>query len=640
MKTINIIILSTTLLLGGSFSSCGDYLDVVPDGVGSLEYAFSNRNEAEKYLFTCYSYIPSHNNARGNIGLMGADELWTFYPQLSGLNDFHSWEIARGNQNRNSPEMNCWSGGNDGAELYKAIRDCNIFLENVEDKTKISDLTPSMRQRWIGEVKFLKAYYHFYLFRMYGPIVISDKNLPISSSPDEVRLKRNSVDEVVKYISDLLDDAVNYLPQDITNKSTELGRITKPIALTLKARLWVTAASPLFNGNPDYANFVDKEGMHLFNSTYDASKWDAAVTACKDAIESCEASNIKLYKFDTYLNLTDTTKIQMSIRNSVSERWNDEIIWGLSGRTVSSMQEDCMARIDPAYPLNMWGAKDLLNPTLEIIDNFYTDNGVPINEDKTWDYSGRNDIRTATYDERFNLVEGYSVAALHFNRENRFYASLAFDGSIWYMQNSRTGTDVDTWTVKARVGQPQAKLGAYNYSSTGYWPKKLVNWKFELTQHGSNSEPYPWPEFRLADLYLMYAEALNETGKGDDAIEWLDKIRERAGLKGIKESWTKHSLKPNKYATTDGLREIIHQERTIELMFEGSRFWDLRRWKRAEKELNKKIRGWDIDQESAEGYYRPKILFSQKFVAPRDYLWPMKEYDLIVNPNLVQNPGW
>ncbi|NDV83109.1 RagB/SusD family nutrient uptake outer membrane protein [Bacteroides sp. 51] len=634
MKKIYTIILTMLWSLGGLFSSCTDYLDVVPDNIATLDNSFTNRNEAEKYLFTCYSYLPDNNTGWGNTGLMGADEVWVFYPG----NSHTPWQIARGNQNANDPYMNCWDGSNGGKSYYKAIRDCNIFLEYVEDRTKVQDLSISMRLRWISEVKFLKAYYHFQLFRMYGPIVIADKNLPVYSSPDEVRLKRSPVDEAVQYISDLLDEAITELPQDITNRVEELGRVTKPAALMLKAKLWLTAASPLFNGNPDYADFVDKDGEHLFNSVYDVTKWEKAASICKAAIESCEENFMKLYTFTSYLPLSDDIKLQMSIRNSFSEKWNSELIWGLSGRRVNELQVDCMARVDPQYLLNMWAARDLMNPTLHITDQYYTENGVPMNEDKIWNYSGRYDISVPNHENRFKLVEGYATANIHFGREPRFYANLAFDGSLWFMENNRS--DDNAWTVKARVGQPQAKLGTYNYTVTGYWTKKLVNWKYVLSDNSSTYEEYPWPEFRLSDLYLMYAEALNETGKQDEAIVWLDKVRERAGLKGVKESWTQFSTKPNKFASADGLREIIHQERTIELMFEGQRFWDIRRWKEADKVMNKKVYGWDIDQEIPEAYYRPKMLFSQEFVAPRDYLFPIKKYTLLLNTNLVQNPGW
>ena len=146
---------------------------------------------------------------------------------------------------------------------------------------------------------------------------------------------------------------------------------------------------------------------------------------------------------------------------------------------------------------------------------------------------------------------------------------------------------------------------------------------------------------RLTDLYLLYAEALNEKDDANNrelAISYLDQIRARAGLKGIKESWDTYSKYPNRYKTQEGLREIIQRERAIELMFEGSRFWDLRRWKTANKVLN-------VAGNRAETFYNngegPVIVYSgNTFVAPRDYFWPIHQNDLVVNPKLVQNPGW
>ncbi|TKC59134.1 RagB/SusD family nutrient uptake outer membrane protein [Pedobacter hiemivivus] len=623
-----------------SLSSCKDYLDLVPDNVATLDNAFANRLEAEKYLFTCYSYLPLHQNGFGNIGLTGADELWTWFPQRGGVNNYSAWEISRGNQNVNDPYMNFWGGRNGAQALYRGIRDCNIFLENVTDENKVFDLTPTMRKRWLAEVTFLKAYYHFYLFRMYGPIVLADKNFPVTADGQELEVKRSTVDETVAYISGLLDIAAADLPNIITNRSTELGRVTKPAALMLKAKLWVTAASPLFNGNTDFANFRDKDGVALFNASFDATKWDKAAEACKAALTACDHGGISLYQFSTFTKLSDTTVTQLSIRNSVTEKWNTELVWGLSGRQVGDLQKDVMARLDPNYSLNIWGSKELMTPTLEIANLFYTDKGVPMNEDKTFNYSGRYDMRTASHEERFNLIEGYESASIQYNREPRFYADLGFDGGVWYMNNSRSASDENTWVVKAKTGQPQSRIGESNVSITGLWAKKLVNWKFVITERDATYEAYPWPEMRLSDLYLLTSEALNESGNSAEAISWLDKVRSRAGLKGVQESWTNFSNKPGKYTTKEGLREIIQQERGIELVFENSRFWDLRRWKTAGRVLNQGIHGWSIEQEAAVGYYRPKLLFTQRFVAPRDYLFPLRQFDLIVNPKLVQNPGW
>lgn len=626
------------LLIGGvSMTQSCSYLDVVPDKIGTIDNSFTNRNEAEKYLYTCYSYIPKNDSPYNNVALMGADELWSYYP-LTPYNDFAPWKIALGQQNVNDPLCNMWY------VYYRGIRDCNIFLGYVEDLSKVGDLTPSMRKRWIAEVKFLKAYYHFCLFRMYGPIVIADENLPISATPEEVRKKREPVDKVVQYIGDLLDECVEDLPRVITNKGSELGRVTKVVALTLKARLLVTAASPLFNGNNDYANFVDKDGEHLFNATFDATKWDDAIDACEAAINATQEPELgmELYTYKSNLILSQETKLQLSIRNSVTEKWNSELIWGLSARSDQHLQSLCMTRVG-AYPNNMWGGQEMLNPTMEATNLYYTKNGVPMDEDKTWNYADRFKIKMHTNEQPFELASYYETIQMNFDREPRFYANIGFDGCTWYQYNCPSDNERDIWTAKNRAGQAQGKLGTNSYTTTGYWTKKLVSANYEVTQNGYTTERFPWPEMRLTDLYLLYAEALNEkddANNRDLAISYLDRIRERGGLKGIKESWDTYSRYPNKYKTQDGLREIIQRERAIELMFEGSRFWDLRRWKTAGRVLNERIHGWNFEGESPAEYYAQRSLYTMKFISPRDYFWPIHQNDLVVNPKLVQNPGW
>lgn len=626
------------LLAGGmALTQSCSYLDVVPDKIGTIDNSFTNRNEAEKYLYTCYSYIPKNDNPYDNVALMGADELWSYYP-ITPYNDYGPWKIALGQQNSNNPFCNMWY------VYYRGIRDCNIFLDNVQDPEKVGDLTPSMRKRWIAEVKFLKAYYHFCLFRMYGPIVIADENLPISATPEEVRKKREPVDKVVQYIVDLLDECLEDLPRVISNKGSELGRVTQVANLTLKARLLVTAASPLFNGNKDYANYVDKDGEHLFNSTEDPAKWDDAIAACKVAIETCQQPElgIELYSYKSNLILSPETKYQLSIRNSVTEKWNSELIWGLSARSDAHLQNLCMTRVG-AYPNNMWGGQEMLNPTMEATNLYYTKNGVPMDEDKTWNYADRFKVKMHTNEQPYELASYYETIQMNFDREPRFYANIGFDGCTWYQYNCPSDSEKDIWTAKNRAGQPQGKLGSNSYTTTGYWTKKLVSANYEVTQNGYTTERFPWPEMRLTDLYLLYAEALNEKDDANNrelAISYLDLIRERAGLKGIKESWDTYSKYPNKYKTQDGLREIIQRERAIELMFEGSRFWDLRRWKTANKVLNGKVHGWNFEGESPAEYYAQRTLYTLKFVAPRDYFWPIHQNDLVVNPKLVQNPGW
>ncbi|MEC5144957.1 RagB/SusD family nutrient uptake outer membrane protein [Chitinophaga sp. 212800010-3] len=602
--------------------ACKKFLDVIPDNVATIDNAFTMRAEAEKYLFTCYSYLPTSSDLSTNPALLAGDEFWMVEPYST--NDA-PWQIARGFQNANTVQLSKWT------DYFKALRDCNIFLDNIN---KVVDLRQAERSRWIAEVKFLKAYYHWLLVRMYGPVPIIDHNLPIASSAEATKVTRLPVDTVFSYISNLIDTAVVDLPDIIADRSTELGRMTKSIALSIKARVLVTAASPLFNGNTDYMGFNSPDGKPFFNNAYDAGKWTKAADACKAAVTSCERVGMVLYSFNQLgVTLSDTLTRQMSIRNATCEEWNPEIIWDNPNSTTHEIQRQALPRLDPSRISNE-SVLGSLAPTMKIAELFYTDKGIPITEDLTWDYNNRFRLRTATHDEGELIQEGYTTASLHFNREPRFYADLAFDGAVWMMQKK-------TFHIESKAGQWQTRKNIYDNNVTGYFAKKLVNWKDEILEgQGVYIEAHSWPEMRLADLYLLYAEALNEQGGPQpDAFKYIDKVRARAGLQGVQASWGSYSRQPTKFATKEGFRQIIQQERLIELAMEGSRFWDLRRWKRCMEELNKPVTGWDVDQSDPTFYYRIRTLYRQSFQT-RNYFWPLDSWELLNNPKLLQNFGW
>lgn len=629
--------LLTAIIIALCFCSCKKFLDVVPDNIATIDHAFNMRQQAEKFLFTCYSYIPRQSimsaSTNENPALSGGDELWFHNFYLPS-----GWNIARGFQNVVNPYDNFWQGSGGGKDLYQGISDCNIFLENIG---RTPDMDQVEKNRWIAEVKFLKAYYHYYLTRMYGPIPIKKVNLPINSAPEDVKVFRDPVDSCFNYVVQLIDEATSDLPETIVNEASELGRITKPIALSIKAEVLVTAASPLFNGNTDYASFKDKRGMLLFNTTYDPQKWERAKEACKIAIDACHSAGNKLYYYNQSVkqyNIPDTLKVQMNIRNAMNEKWNAEIIWANNNSMVDNLQIQSTPRgLDPAKR----AAKVVLGNCavpLKTAAKFYSKNGVPIEEDKTWDYAGRFSLILGTQESRYYLVPEYATAKINMDREPRYYADLGFDGGIWYGQGKFDA--VDMWNVSSKKGDPAANIANDTYNSTGIWPKKYVNYVNVIQDNTYSRENYPWPVMRLANLYLLYAEALNETGgPSAEVYSYLDMIRARAGLQGVVDSWQNFSQNPGKPGTKDGLREIIQRERTIELMFEGQRFWDVRRWKTALREFNQPITGWDIEQKTPESYYRERMLFQQVF-SIKDYLWPIREVEIFANSNTVQNPGW
>ncbi|MDR2272964.1 MAG: RagB/SusD family nutrient uptake outer membrane protein [Sphingobacterium sp.] len=626
------------------FSSCKKYLDVVPDNVATIDYAFRNRDEAEKFLFTCYSYLPKLGDPSYNIGMMGSDEFVVNYPTKYAYDlDPALFAIQLGNQNIVDPYANYWDGKNYGKPYFRALRDCNIFFENVD---KVVDLNAGEKKRWVAEVKFLKAYYHYFLLRMYGPIPLIKTNLPISSDVNQVKVFREPVDDVVNYIVQLLDEAAPDLPTKFMSDASELGRITKTIALSIKAEVLVTAASPLFNGNTDYSTFKNADGTQLFNQTYSKEKWDRAAKACKDALAICEEVKMKLHEFVARTNtytLSDVTKKQMDIRGAITEKWNSEIIWGSSNSYSypgwRGLQANAQAQLSPVGLVSTV-SQNLAVP-MKIADLFYSSNGVPIEEDPSFNYAQRfTKTRTGGADTKYYIKEGMTTAEVNFNREPRFYADLGFDGGVWY--GSGQLDDNNPYYVEHKLGKNAGTGNAKNFNISGYFPKKLVNYANAIT-YASNSytmEDYPWPIMRLAELYLLYAEAVNEaTGPSAEVYDYIDRVRTRAGLNGILASYAGHSKYPSKPLSKDGLREIIQRERLIEIALEGKRYWDIRRWKTAPNYLNQPLTGWTILGATNDTYYRVRVIYSTAF-KQRDYFSPISEEAIVTNKNLVQNPGW
>ena len=624
--------------------SC-DYLDIVPDNTLTVDHAFKSRHEAEGYLYGLYGYLPSFADIASNPALMGGDEVWFIErTAVSGI----LWNIARGFQSTSAPLADYWASYadsrryslNGGRPLFTALSDCNIFLENVD---KVIDLSDTERVRWIAEVKFLKAYYHFWLLRMYGPVPVIRKNLPMD---DPGMLYREPVDNVVEYIVELIDEAKSDLPPVIEDLMSEMGRATQPVAMAVKAQALTLAASPLFNGNTDYASFTDKRGIPFFPQTYSADKWKRAADALKEAIDAAHGTDVtghRLFDFKRETNygnnLNEKTVMAMQVRGAVTERWNCEIIWGASNSNTNSLQRMC----HPQHSIVQGTGVLYRNyaAPLHIVEQFYTKNGIPIEEDKDWVNVDLYDLRTGDEEHALYIAQNQQTMNLHFEREARFYGAITFDRGTYY-GNGRITADNNLWITTMRLNDPGGGVQAIErYLSTGYQCKKLVSYLSTASETNWYPYEYSFPIIRLADLYLMYAEALNEWKATPDAevYQYIDLVRERTGLEGVVDSWNKYALNPAKPLNKEGLRDIIRRERMNELAFEGIRFWDLRRWKLAKEYMNKPIRGLNIIGETAAEFYQIQTVYELKF-ENKDYLWPIRQSTLIKNTNLIQNPGW
>lgn len=632
---IKIFLAGCTLVFA---QGCKKYLDVVPDNVATIDNSFTNANEAEAYLFGCYANLQALADIRRNAGFTASGEI--LFPinmqdqtTLGGGGGDAGFNLMRGFQNSLNPIHNYWDGYNMGLKLYESIRMCNIFLDNIHIPL---DVQPYNRARWIAEAKFLKAYYHYWLLRMYGPIPIADRAIPINAPSEEVRQVQQSLDSCFRYVVKTLDEAAVDLPPAIQNAAAEAGRITAAIAKAVKAEVLTTQASPLFNGNPDYAGFKGKNGEALFPAAYDPAKWERAAQACKEAIEAAELAGAKPYELrlqGNIVHMSDQTKQLLTLQGAFVDGWNAEQVWTLNPRF--GWQYMAMPRVTAEAAANVFAVYSNFSVPIAETEIFYSKNGVPINEDLNFDYSNRYLLQRGTEDHKYYIKSDDTTVRGNFNREPRYYSSVAFDGGVWF-GSGNTNDDNPNW-VNAVNGYA-APPDRTRYNATGYWAKKLVHY---LSVPGQNTvwETYPWTFMRLSGLWLLYAECLNETGNSSEAILYLDKVRMKAGLQGVVTSWAQFSRNPSKPASKEGLRQIIHQERRIELAFEGQAGWDLRRWKELQDVLSRPFQGWAVFNKSTVGYYQLSTVYQPSF-GLRDYLFPIQEYDLLTNPNLVQTPYW
>ena len=631
----NIIIAFIALIL----FSCDDYLDVVPDNVATLEHAFQDRTTTLRYLATCYDYIPSFQDIRYQPAQSGSDEFYI------DPNPFYGNETARrgimmrmGLQTADQPYFDSWN------TMYDAIRSCNIFLEEVPNV--FADLSEWEKKEWIGEVKFLKAFYHFQLMKLYGAVPIIKENLGVEVDIELTRISREPYDSAVAYLVEILDEAIVDLPSSIINVTPDIGHITKVIAATLKTEILITAASPLYNGNPNLISMKNNDGTALYSASFDQNKWTVAAEASKQAVDFAVAAGHSFYEILEFPNISEETKVVLNRKQVVMERWNSEIIFATNRYDTRNV-----TYVTPYFSQvqHTWNPYSVfISPTFATTNFFYSKNGVPIDEDITYPYEQRFDVALVPETERYYAAPNYETMQINLAREPRYYSNLAFDGSRWFGNGRYKDIDEgasasqESYVFNMKEGEEQGKNGNIRFSPTGLYCRKLVHVNSSYESSGSSvTESGTFAIYRLAELYLFYAEALNESldAPNQEVYNAIDEVRQVAGLNGVVESWTNHSIFPGKVMTKEGMREIIQHERTSEFAFEGKRYHDIRRWKVAGEFMNKPIQGLNVNSDETSTFNQIIDIEQQQFFG-RDYFLPISTYNLRVNKNLVQNPMW
>ncbi len=610
-------------------SSC-DYLgvsDQLAGGLQNTEQVFDNVSYTKRWYANVFAGIPDYSGINSvNVGAFKnpwtgmCDELVVGYGNSSKYN----------NSDRNAANMGFQRYG----DCYKYIRQANIFLQKAHPimttGTQGDQLLEDELTQMKANVRFMRAFYHYLLFEQYGPIIlVKDK---IYNATEDQDVPRNTVDEVIEYIDSELTAVASELTQEpIFEDKDYRAWPTKGVALAVRAKLWLYAASPLLNGGYREAlSVTNPDGTRLFPD-YDAGKWEKALAACKDFIDYAEAGRYELYKEykDDNGAVIDPDK---SVYN-LFQKYTHEIIWATANNDWGGMNGDAFdRRIAPRCEKNGLGSTGV---TQELVDAFYMKDGFPVSataylpqstlyqEEGYGTYKDQND----NFSKKYTNV---TVSNRYLNREPRFYNTVFFNGRQWPVSCNQV---LFYNGGNSGVQEGQATL-------TGYMLFKRFNRSVSLTNPGVASQFRPSIIFRLADFYLMYAEAANEVNPNDARVlKYLNLVRERAGLPDIE------TLNPAIRGNQELQRAAIQRERQIELATEGQRYFDVRRWmiadKNGEGRQNGYVHGMNVRGESNDKEDFNRIVEASQIVFNRKmYLYPMPDSEMRKTKNLVQNPGW
>ena len=587
-----------------------DYLDVSDElgGISSFENIFNNVNRTKKWYGQIFSDRPDYSNVWGATNAMGnawtgyADEVYTREHLKYGK--YSNWNSALSHNHR-------WT------RLYGSIRQANIFLEMAhplveEGGSDAQKITEEEMRLYKANARFMRAVYHYYLFEMYGPIPIVDKSYTLDDLPD---LERNSVDEVVEWLDNEFYECMQDMYQESYYDNDQMrGVPTKGTAMAYRAKLWVYAASPLFNGSWEYGrNLTNVDGKKLFpDASGKDAKIDNAVKYLKEFIDYAEAGRYAL---------VDTDNPAEDLYNLFQE-YNREIIWATTTNSWGGLGSEAFD--GHATPKGEYKGLNGLDMLQELVDDFYCADGKPIRDESFMSKSG-------VYDETsWGKLPGsdYDVYGMYLNREPRFYNSVTFTGMKWASSGKRVDFSYGG-TSGAGTGDGEPNTGHMVYKR---YYRQLGNGT------GLVSSKYrPSIIFRLAEFYLLYAEMLNEKTKGQDSdiLTYVNKVRERAGIPDLE------VCNPDIAGDYTKLRDAIRRESRIELCTEGQRYFDLCRWLLAKDVLGKEMTKLNVYKPESDGYYT-RMSFNPRIFLDKNYLYPipLDEIKRSVGGVLVQNPGW
>lgn len=469
---------------------------------------------------------------------------------------------------------------------YGFIKSINLFLERIDEVPGDDE----WRNWQKGQALFLRAWNYHMLYSLYGRVPLVDHTFGLDDAFEETRA---DMDDVAQFIVKDCDDAAALLPVSYPDNS-DYGRITKGAALALKSRVLLYKASPLF-GTPS------------------REKWQAAADAAHAVFELNE---YYLQDINTANVTSDPRAVGDEYGALFLDPLNPEVIfiklydpkYGAGDNASYLYQAPCGI----GNGFQGWGN---FNPSQEIVDFFQNADG------------------TSFVPKSYDEAPVGTQPSMWQGREPRFYAAFILDGDMWGYGDGRREVEVFRSGDEGVPAGKDSDQGEYywNASNTGYSMRKFLDPNYDAS--GTTMHSTPWFFIRLSEIYLNYAECQLQLGNiegVEGAREYINKVRRRVGL-------------PEVQASAD-IWAAYYYERQAELVFEGQRWFDLRRWKKMEECYSKPVTGVGIWKyaDGTKKYWTGNVVSTRNFAgvagAEAHYWLPVPRYELRRSPLIDAKP--
>jgi starch-binding outer membrane protein, SusD/RagB family len=604
MKTnTKAILITTVVLLSFGVVSCKKYLDRSPAAAISDEEAFVNFRNFQGFTEELYHCVPdmSHPNWTGDWNF--ADEEIVSTNALQRL----AWQFDQGNYLAWSTSPDSWlnkgsvNTGNDGKTkglwplAWYGIRKANLGLANLDKLVGTQEEKDIIK----GQLLFFRGWFHFELMAHWGGLPYIDRVL---SPTEKLELPRLKYRETALLAAKDFEEAAALLPAN-WDKTTvgqvtlnnNNGRVTKSAALGFLGKDLLYAASPLMNevsGGP---------------AAYDQELCKKAADAFTKLLKLSDAGDA-YHKLLPFANWNNNWYV---VSSPVKVPGYPEVIFGPplfdQGNTPFGVTRQYI-------PAKIGGDVGVDSPTANYINNFGMANGLPITDP----------------------ASGYTTADPWSNRDPRFYKSIVTDGER--MVQSNGGALEYRYANLFTGGNYRDESGG---SRTGYLTRKFTSPENNDIDNGWNRYAIVMPYLRLADVYLMYAEAVLQgygtptstaPGYSMTAIDAVNVVRNRANVPNID---------PKFLGSSTAFMGQLIRERAVELAFEGHRWMDLRRWKLggAPEYLQKTGIEFDRGPGNKPLNYRERLIITRVFEKKHEWL-PLPTSQVNLYPSFGQNPGW